>query len=987
MGALQINPYKKDTLHLLGSQTMSRNETAQTVDILIRSTGRPELTKALASLAAQTHTPIHVYIADAAAAGLAIEESYSFPIEVVSASQKMARSQAANALLQRASSPFALFLDEDDWLLPDHIQKLVQALAHAPQAVLAYTDTRCVQLDANGQETVVREYIRTYQAEHLMLENYIPIHAALFRRTPKVQQCRFDETLDLFEDWDYWLQLQQTGLFVHQSGISAVYLIHGDSGAGVAFGNADLALQTLQRMLDKWKARWTPEQLKNLWGYSRQISDYEKVNAQLIEKMKNTDEAIKKMASDFKKLEEQKESELSVVALQLQEARQKHEQMLARMEAALQQNNANYEQAITELKQQHESQMQLYQNSRSWRMTSTLRTTGQILKTLVKSPLKNLTQKISFKTLALLTALYKNDSIHQISKLIPSTVKRHVRNRLMYLSNEPRSTDAATLTAVDRPADQALKASIIIPVYNHVAYLRQCIDSALAQSYPHTQIIIIDDQSPDPRVQPLLQSYAHHPHVKLLRNEVNLGIAETQNRAIVASEGDLIAFLDCDDLLDPQAIEICVQNWKPDTVYLHTGRINIDKDNTEVNRIHFMSLPRQDYFAENLRAMYATHLKIIRRDVFAKVGLFDPRFDSAQDYEMLMRIAFHYPSSSFVHVPDFLYQHRLHAQQTTETQNQKQLDLTRQIQNEARLREEIRKGEYKRFVSIIMLSYGKHTQTLQALQGLQKTVNIPHEIILYDNGSTEETVSFLKTKIEGQFPTVKVIYGDTNLGPAQGRRKALEYANGTWFIIFDNDEIPEPGWLEELLLRAESNPGTGAVCCRVTFPNGKLQFSGGKVEQADPHDPIIDLGLHDFGKPHNDLTTCGFREVDWCPIGATLFTLNIAPYLHDGYPNTFEDAGVSFALKKAGYRLLNAPGALVWHEHITFQPKVEMGKKYLEDRYNPKMMLKSVASFYAENGLIIKDEYIWRENGLNTMTRLQLLETLKMAGQTATRFD
>jgi GT2 family glycosyltransferase len=340
-----------------------------------------------------------------------------------------------------------------------------------------------------------------------------------------------------------------------------------------------------------------------------------------------------------------------------------------------------------------------------------------------------------------------------------------------------------------------------------------------------------------------------------------------------------------------------------------------------------------------------------------------------------------------VHVPDFLYQHRLHAQQTTETQNQKQLDLTRQIQNEARLREEIRKGEYKRFVSIIMLSYGKHTQTLQALQGLQKTVNIPHEVILYDNGSTEETVNFLKTKIDGQFPAVKVIYGDTNLGPAQGRRKALEYANGTWFIIFDNDEIPEPGWLEELLVRAESNPGTGAVCCRVTFPNGKLQFSGGKVEQPDPNDQIIDLGLHDFGKPYDDLATCGFREVDWCPIGATLFTLNIAPYLHDGYPNTFEDAGVSFALKKAGYRLLNAPGALVWHEHITFQPKVEMGKKYLEDRYNPKMMLKSVASFYAENGLIIKDEYIWRENGLNTMSRPQLLNTLKMAGQTATRFD
>jgi len=59
----------------------------------------------------------------------------------------------------------------------------------------------------------------------------------------------------------------------------------------------------------------------------------------------------------------------------------------------------------------------------------------------------------------------------------------------------------------------------------------------------------------------------------------------------------------------------------------------------------------------------------------------------------------------------------------------------------------------------------------------------------------------------------------------------------------------------------------------------------------------------------------------------------------------------------------------------------------MADRYNPKMMLKSVASFYAENQLIIKDEYIWRENGLNVMTRPQLLRTLNEASLMQTRFN
>ena len=557
----------------------------------------------------------------------------------------------------------------------------------------------------------------------------------------------------------------------------------------------------------------------------------------------------------------------------------------------------------------------------------------------------------------------------------------------MYLSHQNRSDYSDVQPSPVVEISENPKVSIVIPIFNHYNYLRQCIDSALAQTYQNIEIILIDDQSSDPAVIPLLEAYADKPGVKLIRNSVNQGISETQNKAIIESSGAIIAFLDCDDFLAPDAIAICVENWKSNTVYLHTGRINVDKEGVEINRIHFKDLPRKNYFEENLRAMYATHLKMIRRDVFSRVGLFDARFDSAQDYEMLMRIAFHYPTESFVHVPDCLYHHRIHNEQTTTTQNSKQLSLTAQIKKEAKLRENIRLGHYQRFVSIIMLSYGKHTQTLQALQGLEQTVKIPHEVILYDNGSTAETVDFLKTQIDGQFSNVKVFYGDTNLGPAQGRRQALEHASGEWFIIFDNDEIPEPGWIEELLLRAESNPQTGAVCCRVTFPDGRLQFSGGKVDQADPTDVLIDLGLHDYGKPYSDLSTCGFREVDWCPIGATLFTVNIAPYLHDGYPNTFEDAGVSFALKKAGYRLLNAPGALVWHEHITFRPDVEMGKKYMADRYNPKMMLKSVASFYAENQLIIKDEYIWRENGLNVMTRPQLLRALNEASLMQTRFN
>jgi len=332
---------------------MTHSDQPDTVDVLIRSTGRPELQQALSSLAAQTHAALHVYIADAAAIGLQAPSAFPHPIEIVTTGQKLPRSQAANALLDRAQSPLALFLDEDDWLLPDHIEKLVRGLAQNPQAVLAYTDTRCIRINEQGLQTVVREYTQAYQAEQLMLENYIPIHAAAFRRNPQTRACRFDPTLDLFEDWDYWLQLQQTGPFVHLPGISAVYRIHAQSGAGVEFDNATLAVQTLQNLLHKWQQRWTPEQLQKLWGYSRQLPTLHNAHTRL--------------AADLQQRSQAYEATIAELNAQLQHTRSEHARALAQQQA---QHAAHYEALQRSL-------IAHYENTRSWRLTAPLRGAGQ----------------------------------------------------------------------------------------------------------------------------------------------------------------------------------------------------------------------------------------------------------------------------------------------------------------------------------------------------------------------------------------------------------------------------------------------------------------------------------------------------------------------------------------------------------------------------------------------------------------------------------
>jgi glycosyltransferase involved in cell wall biosynthesis len=914
------------------------------ISVLVRSTGRPELQQALKSLASQDYPHVEVVVADALGTGaIDVSGASRMPIRIVGTGARLGRSAAANLLLAQAAGPWALFLDDDDWLAPEHLSRLAQALRAHPGCVVAYAGVSCVEPSAGGEAgfVEVRAFDSPFDADRLLLENYIPIHAALLDLATLRARggVAFDEELDVFEDWDFWLQCAQLGDFVHTPGISAYYRIH-DTGLGVRMDEAK-AVEALDRVLARWGVRWTAQQKRSLVTMGR---NFYRLQAHLADQ----DREVQSLLAQA----QHREEELVRVTAQ-------HANDIAQLAAT-------HEADVAAIRADYES-------SRSWRITRPLREATVFVRNVRAAARDRSTGSVRGRASAALLGLalraYKSRWLGPLFGLIPFNVKRRCQQVLM-----KASLGAVAASPAVAAQGRGTRVSIVIPVYNHATYLRQCIQSALDQDWPDLEVVVVDDASPDRAVGEILESLRSHPRLRLSRNPRNLGISETQNAALEASTGGVIAFLDCDDYLPRNAISTCMRAWREDTVYLHTGRVNVDEQGREVSRIHFLSLPRKDYFAENLEAMYATHLKVIRRDAFAKVGLFDPRFDSAQDYDMLMRIAFHYPTSAFVHVPDFLYFHRFHGEQATGRQAGRQARFTETICREARLRQGIREGRYSRKLSFIMLSFGKHSQTLKAIQGLKATVRVPYEIVLYDNGSQPETVDFIRANIEGKFDGVTVVYGESNLGPAQGRRRALDHATGEWFVVFDNDEWPEPGWLEELLVRAESQPDVGAVCCRVAFPDRTLQFSAGQVQTRD--DGTIDLALLDRGARVDDLRSCRFRDVDWCPIGATLFTCDIRPFLHEGYPNVFEDAAVSFALRKQGKRLLNSPASLVWHDHVSFMPRVEMQEQYMQARYDPRRMLTSVASFYAENGLLIYDEYIWRENGLKSLPREQVLERL-----------
>lgn len=195
------------------------------------------------------------------------------------------------------------------------------------------------------------------------------------------------------------------------------------------------------------------------------------------------------------------------------------------------------------------------------------------------------------------------------------------------------------------------KVSIIVPAYNVAAYIADCLNSILAQTYPNYETIVVDDGSTDATeaaVLPFLNSvrYVKQPH---------WGVSAARNTGIQLASGDVVAFLDADDLWLPShlAESLAVFRRSPDAGLVHSdaylwvdGTPLVLRDDYTQHSFHFRGIPVAGGpgrtllvdVLENRRFLGPISTFVVARSIFDRVGLFDESLRYAEDLHFLVRV-------------------------------------------------------------------------------------------------------------------------------------------------------------------------------------------------------------------------------------------------------------------------------------------------------------------------------------------------------------
>ena len=520
------------------------------------------------------------------------------------------------------------------------------------------------------------------------------------------------------------------------------------------------------------------------------------------------------------------------------------------------------------------------------------------------------------------------------------TVKRSiekitVQDSINYKAWIRRNAPTAKMLQAQREAhfQYAPKISIVVPLYKTPEnYLREFVQSVQAQTYKNWELCFSDGSGKDSPIEGVLNELTHKdPRIRVVYTGEQLQISENTNEALKIAAGDFIAFSDHDDLLAPDALYECVKALNEDRSIelLYTDEDKVDMKGKEFFMPHF----KPDFNIDLLRCNnYICHLFVVKREILEQVGMLNPKFDGAQDYDFVLRCV--EKSEHIHHIPKILYHWRAHKDSTAENPESKEYAFIaggRAVQaHYARvgIDAEVMQTEYKGIyrskyhlhgeplISIIIPNKD-HTEDLEkcisSIENKATYKNVEY-IVVENNSEKEETFAYYK-ELEKKNPKAKVVFWDgTGFNYPAINNFGVEKASGEYLLFLNNDtEIVNEDCLEELLgycMRED----VGAVGARLYYEDGSIQHAGVIVGLGG----VAGHAFTDF--PHESPGYFGriVMAQDYSAVTAACMMMRKNVYEEVGgfdpqWAVAFNDVDLCLKIRKAGYLIVYNPYAELMH--------------------------------------------------------------------------
>ena len=478
--------------------------------------------------------------------------------------------------------------------------------------------------------------------------------------------------------------------------------------------------------------------------------------------------------------------------------------------------------------------------------------------------------------------------------------------------------------------------SVVVPVYNtDPTYLKACIESVRAQSWPHWELCIADDASPKAHVRDILTEFmAKDARIKVCFRQTNGHICEASNSALALAGGEFIALLDHDDELVRHSLLFMVAaiNDVPDAQVLYSDE---DKVNDKGQRFdpHFKGDWNPDLlFSQN----YVSHLGVYRRDLLQRIGGFRAGVEGSQDHDLLLRCLPHIKDRQIVHVPRVLYHWRATEGSTALSAEEKQYSTDAGVRalrdyfaqngpDGVAVERGLPPHTYRviwpvatpaPLVSLLIPTRDKREVLEVAVRSiLNKTTYLNFEIAILDNGSVEpETLQWFES-VQRNEPRVRVLRYDSPFNYAAINNFGEKHARGSVIGLINNDvEVISPGWLTDMVGHV-CRQDVGCVGAKLYYSDGTIQHGGvilgigGVAGHSHKYAPANDHGYF-----RRLLLTQAVSAVT----GACLLVRRDVYREVNGLDEqnlaiAFNDVDFCLKVRQAGYRSIWTPYAELYH--------------------------------------------------------------------------